>query len=238
MFVQFVKDFKKIIPELIQIMIIGVIVALFVVFQVMNVTRLLPIIGGLLASLSIAFIVIYLALKKSFLLAYIIIFMVGFANGLRSFFITITSFWMNGFAFFGTFDIQVILSLLICLYLMLMILSHVIQTEFSFKLPKMKMCLVLLLFIGFIYFNHGFGTVVYAGLILLALLNQDKFILPLLFMFYYIINLPLGAIDQIIQGTAEFTSLHYWFMTVFAIVVGTFIVLAFLKSEKPVKKEA
>lgn len=231
-----IKQFKTMIPEHIQWMIITVIAAIFVIFSSMSQTRLLPLIGAIIASLSLAFIVIYLAVKKAFLLSYVIMFMIGFGQGLRNFFLTITSFWMNGFNFFGTFNIELIVALVVCIYLLLMIISYGIDQTFVWNKPSLFAVSLTLLFIGYIYLNSGVIPAMYIGFIFVLLCHYAP-ILSLLLILHYTIESPLQAIDRLFLGTAKFTSLHYWILSIYALTIIVLLVMQFMKQSGTLRKD-
>src|SRR5690606_18629649 len=111
-----------------------------------------------------------LYLDKKILEAYIVIFMIVFANGLANFINWLFSYHFFFESFQITFSVNTILLLIGCLYLGVMIVSYLMNDGLKISFKKLDYVLLVLLFALYLYLANGFVSLIINGfLIFLAM---------------------------------------------------------------------
>ncbi|MFW6272586.1 MAG: hypothetical protein ACOC2U_02250, partial [bacterium] len=150
-----IKNFKKAIPNFIQVMII---LLLSVYYLVVNWNGLSPILYTLKNYLPVLFIfiaIMYLLARKKLFAGHVILFVVYYLSKGRDAIITLFSYDLQTMKFIEQIDIWVFVYLIIFLYFMMMIFSYILSNKVNGRVDRGHWLIIVLVAFILIYIFQG-----------------------------------------------------------------------------------
>ncbi len=217
--INFVKNFKNWIPEKIQYIIWIVLLASAIFLNVLGSADILGFLQNFLpVALGVIAIWIIYA-KKEYLAAYLLLFIMGYADQLGTFIKGIFSFNFNSLTFTSLPTWQVIVGMIGTIYLLLMIISHYFNSKVTLKYKKSQVLFPLLLAFIYGYFRFGFlNSLIFILPPTIALLIGSPLAAILLLMGNFV-SQPFQIINNFVSGAFKFTSVFYWLYSIVAIYI-------------------
>jgi len=229
----FVRNFKTLIPKSFVTIILAVlsVVALFI--RLDGDTEIIDFLYDLMPIALIVFAVLFLDYKGQTLSAHIIMFIMVFGDAVGTFFRSIFSYNFGLADFTATFDWQLFVGFIICVYLMLMIASYIITNDYKVSSLKTALTFPLLLLVVYLYFRYGLTTAIISVLPILIALLSGVHLAALALMLCQVIQTPIDIIDRIFtENGFKFTSVTYWLFSLAALYMIYLFVMAGLKMVK------
>ncbi|MBN2300540.1 MAG: hypothetical protein JXC31_05070 [Acholeplasmataceae bacterium] len=225
----FIKNFKNWVPAEVQYIVWIVLLASAVFLNVLGSTTVL---GFLQTFLPVALGIIavwILYAKKEFLVAYFLLFLLAYADQLGVFIRGIFSFNFGTSTFTSLPTWQTLVGMVGTIYLLMMIISNLIDTKIQFKYKKSSVMFPLLLAFIYGYFRLGFiNAVVFLVPVIIALLFGSP-LAASLFLLGNFISQPFQIINLISSGGIKFTSIFYWLYSIAAIYMIYLVIMLILK---------
>ena len=233
-----IKKFQTTINQQFQMVILAVLSMIGLYVYVSGASGFLDVLIALLPIALILVAVWLLYLDKKVLEAYIVIFMIIFANGLTNFIGWIFSYHFFFEDFQITFSINTILLLIGCLYLGVMIVSYLINDGFKISFKKLDYVLLVLLFALYLYLANGIVNLLVNGFLIFLAINASNKFAAFALMLRLVIATPFVIIERFIDETAKFTTIHDWVIELFEIALIVLIVLSVipLLTKKKIEK--
>ena len=229
-----IKSFKSIVNEQFQMVVLVVLSLVAVYDNVGNSRGILSFIQALLPISLILCAIWLLYLSKKFFAAHLMMFIAVFANGISDF-----ARWLFSYHFFFknfqvTFDLNLVLSLLACAYLILMIISYVMNEGIKLSIVKPVMLWIILIFLAYQYLRFGILSLLLVSLSVLIFLNDDgPELAVLLFLLSSVISTPFIIIGRFVDKIAQFSTIHMWVMDAFALgLIGLSILFFIMQAPK------
>lgn len=178
----------------------------------------------------VAFVVVVMVLKKDFLVAHIVLFLMGFHAAGANFVNGILSYNVDAGRFMWTFDAWWGLNAAVFFYFLLYFVS-LFFTKPSLKLQYEKnwaWCLLLMVFAFFLFrgsFNAALTTLLPASVLLL---RKEWFYGPLL-MVTTLIALPLDFLRHAWNDNLGWRNLSYFFFVALSVVLLVFLAIHLIK---------
>ncbi len=240
--INFLKKLKDIISFEIQLVILGFVSLAIVYFEVDGASGVLEVLQLLLPTLALLAAIWFLAIKKKFSFAYFLLLLFEFGGGLRTIFRWFFSFSFSSFEW-DSFSFFYLIDLIFFIYLLLMLISNLLDEKFSlkrFKIEQNLYCLTLGLAVVHLYLSRNFITFFIYLLILLFLNNEDNK-LPLYSMLvYFSIGAIFNIIDVFVWKMQSVISVGTWLLYALQLaVLGLTIMLIvnLFKKENPLVSE-
>ncbi len=232
----FVKGFKRLIPEKIQYIILIALSGYAIVVSVWGQTRFFGFINSLLPITLIVAAVLIIQSKKETLLAHALLLFLFYADYFGGFIRAILSynFGTNTFIIKPTF--MTILCAVGSIYLILLVLSYLFEGIPKFIYKKSIVLFPLLMMAVYAYFNSSFTTALLWSLPVVAALMVGSPLAAILLIMRIFITMPFIFLDKIFNGSFSFTSVSYWLFLFFAFYILTISVLTTLKVLKQPKE--
>ncbi len=213
------KKFKDIIPNIIQILILGVLAIYYLVSRYPGRIGLIYFLQGFLPAVLIFVAIIILLVNKKLFTSHVVTFLVGyFAVGRRSL-LEILSFDLKTMTFQDTVGLKTILYAIIFIYFILMIFSYLLAGKTKGNTDGGKLIVLTLSTFLLFYFTKGFEA---ASLMLLPTFISLIFGLPIasiLLLLSSLVNIPLEFIILIDQGVLFDQSIGYFLFFITGLVI-------------------
>lgn len=231
---KWVKSFKSVVNEQIQLIVLVVLSLVALYAYVGSARGILGFMQGFLPVLLVLGAIWLLYIKKKYLAAHLVMFLIIFADGLGQFVRWLFSYHFFFKSFQITFDLNLILSLLACAYLIVIILSYVLNDGIHMHVVKPSIILLILVFLLYHYLRDGLYVMLIVGLYVLISLNEDgPELAALLLMLSSVINTPFRILARFIDKTTQFTTVFVWLMDVYALgLIGLSILFFILNAPK------
>lgn len=215
---KWIKSFKSVINEQIQLIALVVLSLIAIYDNVGNSRGILSFIQALLPITLILGAIWLLYLSKKYFAAHLMMFIAVFANGISDFVRWLFSYHFFFKSFQIAFDLNLVLSLLACAYLILMIISYVMDEGIKINVVKPVIIWLILAFLAYNYVRFGVVSLIIVSLTVLIFLNDEgPELAVLLFLLSGVINTPLIMIGRFVDKLAQFTTIHTWVMDVLAL---------------------
>jgi hypothetical protein len=233
----FLKKFKDMIPELFQIIILGVLALLALYNNLKNNTDIVDILEVLLPMSLVILAVFLLVQKKQMLLALIVFFVTMFNSGVRDLIYAIFSYHFSLKDFLIDIKFDLIIAFVASLYLMMLIISYALSNDKKFELDYKPIAFPLFIIIIFTYFCFGFGSTMIIILMTLLTMSGGSVLAALAIMLSYVIDHPFNMFNRFIDDTTKFSTLFEWLTYAGAFYVIYVLVMAMIKQFKaePIK---
>jgi len=232
----FVKNFKTLIPKSFVTILLAVLSVFAVFIRLANAITFMDYLINFLPIALIIFAVLLLDFKGHTLAAHIILLIMVFADALGTFFRSIFSYNFGMKDFTATFNWQLFVGLIICVYLMLYVASYILTRDYKVESIKSSLTFPLLLLVAYLYLGYGFTTAIISTIPILIALMSGVHLAALALMLCQVIQTPFVIIDLIFTTNGlKFTSITYWLVSLAALYLIYLFVMYGLKLLK--KKE-
>ncbi len=236
--INFLKKFKTLVPSDIQYTIWIVLLAFFVFVNLSGSVTFLVILENALVSVLIVAGLWMIYAKKETLVAYVLLFFLGFADQLGAFVRALFSLNFSS----GTFTLfpiswQTLIGMIGTVYLMLMIVSYLVEGVPRMKYQKSSALILFLLSFLYAYFRFGTTTALILVLPSAIALVYGAPVASALFLLSYFITVFFDFLNRIINGTLGTTNIGYWLFLIVAIAIIGFIVIYILDVLTKKKKQ-
>ncbi|GEM_PF-1036496 len=217
--INFVKNFKNWVPEGVQYIIWIVLLASAIFFNVLGSADLLGFLQNFL-SVALGVIAVWIIYaKKEYLAAYLLLFIMGYADQFGTFIRSILSFNLNSLTFTSKPTWQIMVGMIGTIYLLLMIISYYFNSKVTLKYKHSQVLFPLFLAFVYGYFRFGFlNSLVFILPPTIALLIGSPLAAILLLMGNFV-SQPFQIINNFISGAFKFTSVFYWLYSIAAIYI-------------------
>ncbi len=235
--VGFLKKFKNMVPELFQLIILGVL-ALFALYDSLkNNTDIVDILEVLLPLALIILAIFLLIQKKQMLLALIIFFVTMYGSGLRDLIYAIFSYFFASKDFLVDIKFDLLIAFVASAYLVLMIISYALNNDKKYEVDYKSVAFPLFVIVVFSYFCFGLGSMIFILLITLITTTGGSKLATLAIMLSFVIDHPFNMLNRFVDDTTKFSTLFEWLTYAGVIYVIYVLIMAMIKEFKaePVK---
>jgi uncharacterized membrane protein YuzA (DUF378 family) len=232
----FVKNFKTLIPKSFVTILLAVLSVFAVFIRLANAITFMDYLINFLPIALIVFAVLLLDFKGHTLEAHIILLIMVFGDALGTFFRAIFSYNFGLKDWTATFDWQLFVGLIICVYLMLYVASYILTKDYKVSTLKSSLTFPLLLLVAYLYLRYGFTTAIISAIPILIALMSGVHLAALALMLCQVIQTPFAIIDLILATNGlKFTSITYWLVSLAALYLIYLFVVYGLKLIKKTK---
>lgn len=208
--IDFIKKFKTMVPEVVQLVLVGVIAVYTLAFRVSYSTPVFNVLANFLpVSLIVCSAVLLVVFKKS-LAGHAILLLGLYINGLTIFINALFSLSFSPFSYTPGFTPEIFINLIIFIYLALIVVSYLISGGISTKPLKGQSLMLGALLFAFAWIFQGFySAVIMLALPLIALLIGLEFP-ALILMLSVVIEEPFSFINNAINNSLGWRSISYY----------------------------
>ncbi|MDL2292823.1 hypothetical protein LJC17_04485 [Acholeplasma sp. OttesenSCG-928-E16] len=222
-------DFKEKVAHSLQFILLIVLVLVFVINSAISLSA--STVGNFLATLAIAFVVVWLFIKGKNFTSYLLITVLMFGGALNTMFRALFgySFYTNTHPYenYIAWDwIYIVFSLAALLYLLLMTISYASSVKKDFRTPELKEWLGIVIVGCYLFLFGSLGSA--ASLLIFAvfvLLFGDE-LSSLVVLLSLLIERPFSFFVELSDGSYEFSnSIYYWINNILVILLVVFIIV-------------
>ncbi len=209
--ISFLRKFKDMVPETVQLVLLGVIVIYTIAFKVSYNVAFFNAIASLLSILLIVGASALLVFYKKPLAGYVVLLMALYFNGLTDFINALFSLQFSPFAYTPGFTPQLFINLIVFVYLFLLVLSYLFEGQYKARKVDSKTMIIGGMLFAFIWLIQGFYSAVIL-LLLPAIIALFGLLFPaMLLMLEVVIGEPFTFITNAINKSLGWRDLPYYF---------------------------
>lgn len=219
----FVKQFRHRISNDLQTLFFFIILAFSLIMGVMDEVELLELLESLAVFGCIIGASILLFLKKKFVASHTVLFLMLYVNGLGGLIRSLLSYSFNSGGFTTKPEWDMIVAGVISLYLILLILSYLVDSKITFSFQWSNVVTMLLIGLTFIYLRYGFASMLAIGIpALVAYLSGVPFAAMLLLLCQFV-GIPFEVLDTALDvGLGGFNVFFYLIRLIGIALLGYF----------------
>ncbi|BCR36393.1 hypothetical protein [Mariniplasma anaerobium] len=222
----FLKSLKNKIPIQIQ-WIVMIILFMFSMIGIITDEYGFNIVIAVLPRLLIGLAVIYLFSEKKLLGGYIVLLVALFGRYIYNFVSFVLSFRLNTLNFLQDITLLDVIGTVFSIYLLLMILSYVLNEEK--QNINIHMDLLVILLSLYLYFRYGYEYAFVALFLMLVFIALNSKVGLYLMMLSYVIHIPFFLIDLVFDRIG-FNLLSYWVYGWFGFILMIWISIYLVKA--------
>lgn len=228
----FIRNFRKLIPQFLATILIIVISVIAVYYNSSTAGNIWNQLQSFLPIILVALAAIGLQFGGKSLAAHLVLLITSFLGAGRSFVYVVTSFQFSSLSFVGTFTLELVLAVVIFIYLVLYILSCVLDGQLNVKLKSSPVLTAAIIAFIFFFFRSGFNEAVMKILppVIALLFGSQLFALVLLLA--GVIDVPFDLLNVLFNGNLFDMPLSYWIFTAIGIYLAVGAILGILKTRK------
>ena len=234
--VGFLKKFKTMIPEMVQLIILGAIGVYALIRGLDGKSAILDFLGAFLPLSLLLLAVFLLALKRKMLASHLVMLLALFDSGPRNLIATLFSY---NFATekWDKFDIQLLLAAAAGVYLFMIVISYALDNKESIKLNFKSVMYPFFVFSIFGYLCYGLETTLMILLTSAIVVAFGSNLGGMSILLATVILQPLALIFRIDNKILKFTDVFDWIIYLGSFYVIYILVLAAIKEYKadPIK---
>jgi hypothetical protein len=233
--VGFLKGFKNLIPHQVQRIILAVIGLVVLIFELDgNTSDVIDLLGVLLPIGLILFTVFLLDMKKEHFAAHLVLFVAIFSDSILNMIQTLGSYDFF-FKEFDEFSLSLIIGFVAAVYLLMMIISMILNDGFKVSLGKPHIFTVLVTSI-WIYLCYGFEAAVVLVLTSLIVFGFGCALGGYAILLAPVIVWPLVLINWFINDITKFISIFNWLIAFSSFYIIYLLVMQALKELRKPKQ--
>jgi len=233
--VGFLKGFKNLIPLQVQRIILAVIGLVVLIFELDgNTSDVIDLLGVLLPIGLILFTVFLLDMKKEHFAAHLVLFVAIFSDSILNMIQTLGSYDFF-FKEFDEFSLSLIIGFVAAVYLLMMIISMILNDGFKVSLGKPHIFTVLVTSI-WIYLCYGFEAAVVLVLTSLIVFGFGCALGGYAILLAPVIVWPLVLINWFINDITKFISIFNWLIAFSSFYIIYLLVIQALKELRKPKQ--
>lgn len=173
----------------------------------------------------VAFVVVSLALKKEWLTAHLVIFLLGFSVAGANFINTILSYSFSAGTFFGNFDLAWLLNALAFVYLVVYFLVQIVRKpSLEYQYETHPWWFYLALMFTFYLFRNSFNTAVFTVLPVALIALRKQWFYSMLLAIALLIAFPLNFVIDLSAGGIGWRPMSYFVYALAGTVLLGFII--------------
>lgn len=225
-----IKNFKKAIPNFIQVMII---LLLSVYYLVVNWNGLSPILYTLKNYLPVLFIfiaIMYLLARKKLFAGHVILFVVYYLSKGRDAIITLFSYDLQTMKFIEQINIWVFIYLTIFVYFMMMIFSYILSNKVNGRVDRGHWLIIVLVAFILIYIFQGLSQAFISLLPAILSLILGVPIATGFLLLSSIISVPFGFVIHLLEGTIRDQTIGYIIFVILTVILLFYVLKRLTKN--------
>lgn len=222
--ITFIKGFKRIFPEKIQVWILIGLSLLAIVLRVWGDIRVFDFIESFLPVFFIVLGVLILQKRKESLIAHFLLFFLVYADKFGGFIRAILSYNFGTKSFTTSVTLDLLLGAIGSAYLIMLITSYLLESKLNLKYKKSEMIFPIVIVVIYVYFRYSFTTAVIWVFPAMTALFVGAPLAAILLLTCNFIAVPFSVLDQIITSGVKFISVSYWIFSIAALLI-LFIIL-------------
>lgn len=209
------KNFKNVFTPIVTTIIV-IAITLYTLTQNVGGANIFERLESIVPVVLVIIAVIGMQLAKQSLAAHLILLFTSYLQSGRALFLAITSFDFQSFSFGVEWTIPLVINAIIFIYLLLYVLSFVVDNKAKFKLESGPVVVSAIIAFIFFFFRDGFSVAVLKIVPALIALMFGSELFAIVLLLAGVIDVPFDFISKIIDGILFDQTIGYFIFTAFA----------------------
>lgn len=227
---KFIKNFRNLWPQSITTLIV-IIITIYTLYQNIGGINIFDRLANLLPVVLVGIAIIGLTVAKQSLASHILLLITSYLASGRALLLAITSFSVETMTFQTTWTLGLILNAVIFVYLILYVLSFILDGQFHAKLSSSPVLMSALIAFLFFYFRDGFSIAVLKILPTIIALMFGSSLYAIVLLLAGVIDVPFRLLSLFVEGHLFHQTVGYYVFAAFALYLIYGAVKGILKNK-------
>jgi hypothetical protein len=212
----FIKNFRNLFPSTVTTIIV-ILITLYTFYQNIGGINIFDRLANILPVVLIGISIIGLTLAKQSLASHVLLLITSYLASGRALIVALTSFDFQTLSFQTTWTIGLIINAIIFVYLVLYVLSFILDGQFHAKLSSSPVLVSALIAFLFFYVRDGFSGAVLKILPPMIALLFGSSLYAIVLLLAGVIDVPFRLLSLFIEGHLFHQTLGYYLFAAFAL---------------------